>query len=319
MKQAIGIILVLLVMVSCKKEVGIVDVSHIPVKVKVAEYHRDFFNADSVSLQDVKSRYPYMFPNQITDKDCLEKIHDSLQQVLFNKVEAKFRDFSLIETQLEDLYQRVKYYYPKFKEPIFITNVGDVDYRTNIMYADSLLLCSLDMYLGTDSEVYVSYPKYIAQNFKAEAIIRDVANKMVNTWYPYTKDRSFIGRLVFEGKKQYIISKFVPHVSDAVLLGYSNDKMQWTKENEEATWLYFLKHDLLYSTDSALNKRFIDLAPFSKFFLPIDKFSPGGIGKYTGLQIVRAYMSKNPDTSMKDLMMLDAEQLFQASKYKPRK
>jgi uncharacterized protein YjaZ len=60
------------------------------------------------------------------------------------------------------------------------------------------------------------------------------------------------------------------------------------------------------------------LAPFSKFYLEIDNDSPGMVGRFIGWQIVRAYMKANK-SSLQELVALDAETLFNKSKYKPLK
>ena len=75
----------------------------------------------------------------------------------------------------------------------------------------------------------------------------------------------------------------------------------------------------LYSTNSKLPNRFINPAPFSKFYLEgIDGESPGKIGQYIGWQIVKAYMDNN-DTSFKDMLIMNAQELFNKSKFKPKK
>ena len=66
----------------------------------------------------------------------------------------------------------------------------------------------------------------------------------------------------------------------------------------------------LYSTDPELIKRFISPAPFSKFYLNIDVDSPGQIGQWIGLQIVKAYQMKerksiapNPEYSLQRIVL----------------
>ena len=75
---------------------------------------------------------------------------------------------------------------------------------------------------------------------------------------------------------------------------------------------------MLYSTDSKLANRFINPAPFSKFYLEIDNESPGRVGAWIGWQIVRSYM-KNNEVSLKQLLVMDATEIFNNSKYKPKK
>ena len=56
----------------------------------------------------------------------------------------------------------------------------------------------------------------------------------------------------------------------------------------------------------------------SKFYLGLDAESPGRVGQWLGWQIVRSYMENN-DTSLKEMLALDAKTIFDKSKYKPAK
>ena len=66
---------------------------------------------------------------------------------------------------------------------------------------------------------------------------------------------------------------------------------------------------MLYSTDQKLAPRFINPAPFSKFYLEIDNDSPGQVGAWIGWQIVRSYM-KNNDVSIEELLKTNAKEIF---------
>ena len=106
--------------------------------------------------------------------------------------------------------------------------------------------------------------------------------------------------------------------SDVLKIGYTDQKYDWAVTNEEQVWKYFIENNLLFSTDTKLNKRFLEDAPFSKFYLSEDKNSPGRIGQRIGLQIVRSFMDNN-DVSLSDLLIKNEEEIFKNSKYKPRK
>jgi uncharacterized protein YjaZ len=60
------------------------------------------------------------------------------------------------------------------------------------------------------------------------------------------------------------------------------------------------------------------MAPFSKFYLEIDNESPGRVGQWIGWQIVRSFMENNK-VSMQEMIKMDAKELFEKSKYKPKK
>jgi uncharacterized protein YjaZ len=74
----------------------------------------------------------------------------------------------------------------------------------------------------------------------------------------------------------------------------------------------------LYSTDIKLDRRFLDDAPFSKFYLDIDNDSPGRVGQFVGYFIVKSFMKKNK-VSLQEMIKMDNDDLFKKSKYKPRK
>jgi len=129
---------------------------------------------------------------------------------------------------------------------------------------------------------------------------------------------SYVSRIVQEGKKMYMTSLFLPSANQAEIMGYTVDQLNWAEVSESNIWKYFIKKEMLYSNDPTLTDRFIEDAPFSKFYLEVDKDSPGRIGVWFGWQIVNSFMEHN-DLSLKEMLVLDNEELFKKSKYKPKK
>ncbi|MEC8238837.1 MAG: gliding motility lipoprotein GldB, partial [Bacteroidota bacterium] len=64
--------------------------------------------------------------------------------------------------------------------------------------------------------------------------------------------------------------------------------------------------------------RFILPAPFSKFYLNNDIDSPGKKGQWLGLQIVNSYQKKERKP-INELLKTPTRELFENSKYKPRR
>ena len=83
--------------------------------------------------------------------------------------------------------------------------------------------------------------------------------------------------------------------------------------------MFFIEKQLLYKTDSQWSERFIEPAPFSKFYLQLDNESPGRIGRWIGWQIVRSFHKQNPNISLQELIKLPFQQIFNKSKYKPKR
>jgi len=319
MYKYISILLLLIVVASCSKKDKLeIDVSDIKVNLDVHRFDQSFYTANSEKLPALKGQYPYLFPAQNHDSIWLQKIQDKDEQELYVETQNVFGDFSDQKKQLEDLFKHIKYYYPNFKSPKVITLLSNVDYETKAVYADSLVLVSLDIYLGKDSKIYQGYPNYIKQNFTKDHLIVDVAKAITDVQLLFSKDRTFVSRMVQEGKKLYLLDAYLPKVNDAEKIGYTPAQIEWAAFNDEEVWKFFIQKKLLFSTEQELSRRFIDNAPFSKFYQANDNETPGRIGVWFGWQIVRAYM-QNTNTSLQDMLKTKNEEIFKKSKYKPEK
>jgi gliding motility-associated lipoprotein GldB len=311
--------MVLCLFFSCSdKKTNQIDVSNISVDFSVKRYDVDFYNATKETLATVKQKYPYLFPNQFTDSLSFSKINDKQEQELFAEVQKLYGDFFSVENQLTSLFKHVKYYNSIFKEPNIVTMLTNIDYDSRVIYSDSLMLISLDVYLGKNHEFYGDYPNYIKENNTKEHIVVDAAKVLIDKQVLVSKNRDFVSKMISEGKKMYLLDLYLPSISDKEKIGFSQEKLNWAVSNEEQVWMYFIDKKLLFSTDTKLNKRFLDNAPFSKFYMEQDNLSPGKIGVWIGWQIVRSYMKHN-DVSLQELLEINESDLFDKSKYKPKK
>lgn len=318
MNRLLILAIVLLFSISCNKEIAKkVDVSNIKVSVSVNRFEQKFYEADETTLSSLKNEFPYLFPAQ-NDSIWLNKIKDKEERELYKKSQEVFGDFENEKTQIEDLFKHVKYEHSNFESPKIITLITNLDYQNKIVYADSLLFVSLDMYLGKNSEIYQDFPVYLSQNFDKSQLVVDMAKAISNHYFVENKSRQFLDMVIGSGKEMYMIDSYLPSFSDAHKIGYSEAEYEWAMANESQIWKYFIENKVLYSTDSGLYDRFMAEGPFSKFYIDIDKESPGRIGVWLGWQIVRSYMNNN-DVTLQQLLRTDAEEIFKNSKYKPKK
>ena len=318
MARIFQFLLILALISSCGKEqTKAVDVSDVAVDFKVDRFEQKFYTTSEENFGSLKNQYAFMLSNQ-HDSIWLKKIKNEDEQYLFKESERLFEDFAEVEEELTSLFKHIKYYNPKFKAPKVITHISDLDFEYPVIYSDSLLFISLDMYLGKDNIVYKSFPGYLSENYKKERIVVDVAKDIINQSYRKSRDRTFLYRMINEGKFLFLLDSYLPSVSDDLKMGYSREKLSFAEQNEIDIWKYFIENELLYSNDTDLNKRFIDSAPFSKFYLESDQETPGRIGVWIGWQIVRSYM-KNNDVTLQQLLAEKPEEIYKKSKYKPRR
>jgi gliding motility-associated lipoprotein GldB len=312
-------LIILLIIVSCNQKGSIEkEIEKISVEMEIIRFDTIFGHAEAGDLPELKRSYPYLFPEQYHDSIWILKMKDTLQQQLNDEVLKAFPNNNELEDQLYPLFQHIRYYFPAFEPPVILTLTSEVDYRNKVLLNDDLLLISLDTYLGKDHRFYTGIANYIAKNMEQSQIRHDVASLYAERYIAKSVDRTFLATMIHYGKQLYLKDLWLPSSSDDQKLGYTIEEFNWILENEMEIWRYFIENELLYSTDPKLLNRFIYPAPFSKFYLEIDNDSPGSIGKYIGWQIVRSYMERNA-VSIQQLMMMEANEIFKKSKYKPKK
>ncbi|WP_073412418.1 gliding motility lipoprotein GldB [Flavobacterium defluvii] len=317
MKMYRFVVVLCLFFLSCDQKTKVEkEVEEIPVDIKVERFDKAFFETKPEDLSKIKKQYPYFFPGN-DDNVWLQKMKEPIWREVYDEVQKKYSNFEPVREEFNELFKHVKYYFPKTKIPKVITVIGEMDYNAKAIYADSLVVVALELYLGKDHKFY-EFPNYIKYNFEEKQIMPDVVSSFTYRNIPAYPDKNLISQMIFEGKQLYAKDLLLPNYTDAEKMGYSPEQIKWCEENESYMWRYFLENEMLYSVDPKLTTRFIAPAPFSKFYLEIDNDSPGRVGAWIGWQIVRSYM-KNNNVSLSELLKINAKEIFEKSKYKPKK
>ncbi len=312
-------ILVLIILFGCSTKSDVEkEIEKIQIDVEILRFDKIFGTAIIDDIPKLKKQYPSFFPQQYHDSIWAQKMQDTLQQQLYAEVIKKFPSEDELEDDLEFLFQHISYYFPQFHTPLVVTTTSDVDYRDKIILADSLLIVKLDTYLGEDHFFYVDIPKYVTQNMKELQIVSDVSSVYAQKFVPRPRQRTFLSQMVYYGKILYLKDLWMTTASDSGKISYTKEEFSWVEENESEIWRNFVENEFLFSTNPKLASRFINPAPFSKFYLEIDNDSPGMVGRYIGWRIVCSYMEHNSAT-IQELLTLNAEEIFNLSKYKPKK
>ncbi len=311
---------VFLLLFSCSRESQIEkEIAKIPVEIKIERFDQLFAKVTPENLGDLKKEFPFLFSAKYADSTWIKRSKDTIQLEVNKEVEKEFLDLTKEKDELYSLLQHVKFYFPEIKDPRVITITSDVDYHNKIVLSKGLLIISLDTYLGKDHHFYEGIQKYLRQSFQREHIAPDIASMYAKNIVGPIRDRTFLGNLVAFGKELYLENLFLPKHGDALKMGYTEEQYEWAQANEEQIWRYFIDKQLLYSTNSELMPRFLYPAPFSKFYLEeIDKEAPDRVGQFIGWRIVSSYM-KNNDVSLQQMILADAETIFNRSKYKPKR
>ena len=319
MKKYIVALALLFGLISCDKKAKVEKAIEgtPPVSLKVYRFDKAFFETPASKLSILKAEYPFFFPDGTPDKVWTDKMQNPQWRELYTEVEKRYSNFDGQANGIEDLFQHIKYYFPIATMPKVYTVIADMDYNNKAIYANDKLVISLELYLGANHKFY-EFPKYLKQNFEERQMMPDIVTSFSLGKIPPASEKTLLSEMIYYGKQLYLKDKLLPSYTDAEKIGYLPEQIKWCQENESYIWRYFIEKELLYSTDSKLPGRFTNLAPFSKFYLEIDNESPGRVGQWIGWQIVRSFMQNN-EVSMLDMLKMDAKQIFEKSKYKPKK
>ena len=295
------------------------DVESISVSISFDRFDLNFYDQPSEVIPELKKKYPFLFPKQFSDSVWISRQKDSLQLLLQSEVNKTFKNIELFERDVNHLFKHIKYLFPFAKIPRVITLTNNVDYQIKTVYSDSLLLISLDTFLGSENHLYDGIPSYIRKELDPKYITVQIADKFGAFIIPPVEDRTFLARMIYEGKKLYLHDLLLPHVPVEDRIVYTKEEFNWALENEKYVWQYFIEKQVLYQTQLEWVQRFIEPAPFSKFYLQLDNETPGRIGSWLGWQIVNSYMTQFPETPLDELLKISSQKLFNLSKYKPNR
>lgn len=179
----------------------------------------------------------------------------------------------------------------------------------------------LDMFLGDQFPYTTVHPanpnfsKYLMRTYNKEHMARKIAEVLVEDQMHPPAKSDFLTLMVWGGKKLYLMDQVLDFKSDSIVIEYTTDQLTWCQENEPQLWNHFFEEDLFYETNLTKFNKLIAPAPTSP---GMPQAAPGQTGNYMGWQIIKSYMKRYPETSVRDLInLVDAQKLLDLSKYKP--
>lgn len=274
-----------------------------------------FFGNPSASLDSIKSEFPYFFPSQTPDSVWVEKRINPLQQELYQATKTLFE--GTLSFRIEQVLRYIQYYFPEEKLPHKVTTLlSDVDYSFRAVDADSLLLISMDTYLGSDHPLYEGIPAYIRKKLIPEHLESELIDAFAHRFVPKPENRSFLAQLIAEGKRLVLQDYIAPQISGIHHIQYTQEQWDWAIAHEEDVWRYFVDQELLFSTDESLHFRFLSPSPYSKFYSYLDVDSPGRIGQWIGYRIVQAYRQRT-NATLNELLVAPAQDILKKARYNP--
>ncbi|MEM6299329.1 MAG: hypothetical protein AAF740_11640, partial [Bacteroidota bacterium] len=255
-------------------------------------------------------------------KSMMRLANDPKIDSLYEKCENVYgEDLNELEQEFDEAFSRLKSYYTDFQPPNVYTVVTGLGY--DLMLRDSLLIVGLDYYLGNEHfpvappDPYgVPLPKYIWQRYEPATIVPHSMLFLVNRYAEKDPaDRRLINEMITWGKILYLAQKVMPEKSPHLLIGYTEQQWVDTEASAAQVYRFFVEQQLFFEAGREAKTKYIQERPFTG---ELSGRAPGRLGVWLGWKIVEAYMEKNPETSIQDLMaMQDAQKIFEESRYRP--
>lgn len=282
--------------------------------------HKDLAN----SLASIHKQYRFFLGDNYNDKANIKQMSEYLNEPLirdiYNDCVKVYPDMADIEKQFGSAFSNLKKLYPELKVPKLYTYVSGLDFDNPIRFADSVIVISLDMYLGSNYAPYLKMgiPDYKRLRCKKEFIVSDCMKSLAESCLPKPENmQTMLDIMLQRGKMLYFTKAVIPDLPDEINIGYSKLQLDWCRKNEANMWAFLINNKLLFANDNSTITKFLGDGPFTAAF---NRESPARVGEWLGLQIVNSYMVNNKNINLKALMTEpDAQQILNRSKYKPQK
>lgn len=328
----------IIVLASCGRPEQRINVSHIDVDIRIERFDKAM---DSLTPANIlqKNRewldyYGYFYADYMQYMLEAGNPLDSLyiQEILGRVIETE--DFNVLKNSVYDIYptmagpeaglteafRYLKYHFPRIEVPRVIAFFSGFSVQTPI--GQDYIGIGLDMFLGADAKFYPalseSIPYYISRRFTPENIVPRVIESYVRQeLFPQDDlDVSLLQHMIYQGKVLYLMDQVLPDTADSLKIGYTEEQLTWANYFERDIWAWFLQENLLYESDYNRIQKYLGEAPFTPELGEHNESAPK-LGAFIGWKIVRAYMDRNKDKSLSDLLATgNAQEILNGSRYR---
>jgi ribosome-associated translation inhibitor RaiA len=307
--------------------------SRFDVNIENASVHLQHVNVDSAfrdtSLEEVKKAHGkftqqlddiYLYEisqniQQNPDSNSYKSIYDFYNSEYILEIEKEkeklYATLDPKKEKIENGFKYLKYHFPEIKTPTFIIYMNKL--FSNIHCSDTSVSVGLEQYISSDSKLIKEIPnnklyEWQKQRMSFDFLERDVLMQWIQVHLFESKDGKLAEHIVQAGKILYILNATLPNAEKQLILRYDSDQMKWAKHNEEMTWNYLVKEQLLFKNNDRDKANFLNEGPIT---IGLPEKSPDRMGQFLGFQMVFGYMTKNKDVSLQELVKTDYNKILQ--------
>lgn len=312
---------------SCADRRYDVDTSTVSYELNIKRLDRDLF-ANPVKneewLKDFNDEYGSFSPiyfeeimrigdpdNPMTAGLANRFTEDPTWSQLQRIVEQQFPDLQAESAELEEAIKRYSIHFDTRELPKVVAyNSG---YNVGIYPSQDWLGIGLEWYCGNNHAIIEQLPPDLFPKYKLNKMLPEfmVPNAVKGYLYYQLKDRdsdkNLLSRMVHTGKVIFISAQLLQTEDYARMLNYSDTEYQWCEDSAYDIWKFLLENDLFFNEDPMQINKLMNDGPFTPG-MPSE--SPGAVGNWVGLQMVKEFMRNKGDVSLKELAEIENDRIF---------
>ena len=325
-KRFIRITALISILFSCNDSRFEVDIENITVDIKHVNIDTAFNGATLKQTKKAHQKfkdslddlYLYEISQNIQrnpDSSSYQSIYDFYNSEYIAEIEKEKENlYAKLDTKkpiIEDGFRYLKYHFPEVKTPKFIIYMNKL--FSNIHCSDTSISVGLEQYISPENKLIKEIPnnqlyEWQKQRMNFEFLERDILLQWLQVHLFEAKDGKLAEHIVQAGKILYVLNATLPNAEKKLILRYNEDQMKWAIENEEMTWNYLVKEQLLFKNNDRDKANFLNEGPQT---IGLPEESPDRMGQFLGFQMVFGYMTKNKDVSLPELLKLDYNKILQ--------
>ncbi len=302
--------------------------------LKIQRFDKDFDNYLKNSTEEqynyLKNKYPHflkafavvtvnILDNEFNSSELFRQktepyFTNTALSKIYNDVLSTFSDLSSYEIELTKANELIKTNFSGKELPVLSVHVSG--FKTNTIVLDSIISLSLDKYLGQDYPIYKQFfESYQIEQMQSKYIVRDYLKAWLMSEYPESNQRKdLLSEMIYQGKILYTLKQLLPEWDEADIIGYTEKQQSWSKDHAKDVWKTTIDRNYLFNNDFLIIQKYLDEAPYTA---TISKDSPGRLGAWMGLQIIKEYAKNTGDDLQSIFSQNNNQQILKTAKYNP--
>ena len=305
------------------------NISKVKLDIQVDHFEKDFFSLDTnnlqVGLNILKRKYGDFYKDFFYNIAAFSMDEDQFYpevctylrtyRFIYDSIDYYIPNLNQQIKAIENALKRAKIYFPGRKLPSkVITYIGPIDGFGSFVSKSGIGI-GLQQFLGPTFSGYKKEAIYLEnlfgkqklQQFSPDYIAPSAILCWINREFPdkagkYTLQK----KLIEEGRKLYLLKILLPDLSDATILGYTKEQINWCQNNRILIEHYFKHDNLLKTTDP---EKIVAYLSDNQRPVGLPEEFVDNTGKYLGFLMVSKFMEAHRKTTLKELMLMKLGQI----------